>query len=257
MTALGLAALACLGVLSGLMIGCIGIGGVIVVPALVYIGGVSIHSAIPLAMAGYVLTGVTGTLAFAQKKTIDWNKAYWLCIGAMPAATAGTWAVSRTPSFMLEVSIGLLTAISGLNSLLGNSKDNGAPPRALPNSTLFWAGAFTGLLSALTGTGGPLVLVPILLWLRMPVLTSIGLAQAIQLPIALLATAINLAGETLDLTQGLILGVSLSAGTWLGAKLAHGMNQTLLRRVVSTVLIAIGLIILLKLGFARHHPSAG
>ena len=40
----------------------------------------------------------------------------------------------------------------------------------------------------LSGTGGPLVLVPILTFLSMPLLAVIGLSQAIQIPIAVFAT---------------------------------------------------------------------
>ena len=45
-----LVGIAVLGTVSGLMIGCIGIGGVILVPALVFLAGIAIHNAIPAAM---------------------------------------------------------------------------------------------------------------------------------------------------------------------------------------------------------------
>jgi hypothetical protein len=49
--------IALLGALSGLMIGCIGIGGVILVPALVFLAGIPIQIAIPAAMFAYILSG--------------------------------------------------------------------------------------------------------------------------------------------------------------------------------------------------------
>ena len=48
--------IALLGSLSGLMIGCIGIGGVILVPALVFVAGIAIQTAIPAAMFAYILS---------------------------------------------------------------------------------------------------------------------------------------------------------------------------------------------------------
>jgi uncharacterized membrane protein YfcA len=50
--------IALLGALSGLMIGCIGIGGVILVPALVFLADIPIQIAIPAAMFAYILSGL-------------------------------------------------------------------------------------------------------------------------------------------------------------------------------------------------------
>ena len=73
--------IALLGTLSGLMIGCIGIGGVILVPALVFLAGVAIEIAIPAAMFAYILSGLAATVVFARNKSIDWRMASSLCIG--------------------------------------------------------------------------------------------------------------------------------------------------------------------------------
>src|SRR5262249_56887142 len=86
--------IALLGTLSGLMIGCIGIGGVILVPALVFLAGVAIQIAIPAAMFAYILSGLVATVVFARNKSIDWRMAGSLCIGGTPAAFAGAWAGS-------------------------------------------------------------------------------------------------------------------------------------------------------------------
>ena len=88
MTTLGAISLGILGLLSGLLIGAIGVGGVVLVPALVYFGGIPIHAAIAAAMMSYVFTGLIGTLVYTSKNSIRWSMAAWLCAGAMPAALA-------------------------------------------------------------------------------------------------------------------------------------------------------------------------
>ncbi|MGA7486747.1 MAG: TSUP family transporter, partial [Xanthobacteraceae bacterium] len=75
MTALAAVFLGMLGLVAGLMIGAVGIGGVILVPALVDFGGSPIHAAIAAAMASYLLTGLIGTLVYTSKKTIRWSMA--------------------------------------------------------------------------------------------------------------------------------------------------------------------------------------
>lgn len=242
--------LASLGLVSGLMIGCIGIGGVILVPALAFVVGVPIHAAIAAAMFAYLLSGVIGTLVFAGNKSIRWDMTRWLWIGAMPAALAGALMASLAPGRVLELMIGLLTAASGAHSLLAPSPSDLESGRTLSNPSLAIIGAVTGVASAMTGTGGPLVLVPILMWLQLPVLTAIGLSQAIQLPIAVLATAGNVYAGSLDVSLGLLIGAGLSLGTWAGAKLAHAVPRSVLRAIVSVVLIGVGAMILVRLAMA-------
>lgn len=246
-----LAAIAGLGALAGLMIGCIGIGGVVLVPVLHYAAGVPIHTAIAAAMLGYVVSGEVGTFVFGQNKTIKWDMAPRLWAGALPGALAGALASGVAPGPILELSIGLLTVVSGINALL-NSHDQQqletSPANAsLTGARLMAVGAVTGFGSALTGTGGPLVLIPLLLWLKQPVLIAIGLAQAIQLPIALTASLGNWATGTLDPGLGAILGLGLAFGTWGGAVLAHRLPRATLQSAVAVVLVGVGLLIVVKL----------
>lgn len=245
MTPLAAISLGMLGLLAGLLIGAVGIGGVILVPALVYFGGIPIHAAIAGAMMSYVLTGLIGTLVYAGKNSIRWGMAGWLCAGAMPAALAGALAAGRASSLLLEILIGLLTAASGVRALPASPADDGARS-AISNSALGFIGAVTGFGSALSGTGGPLILVPILMWLELPVLTAIALSQAIQLPIALLATAGNALSGNLDLTLGVLLAAGLAVGTFVGARIAHAVPRAILRRAVAMVLVVVGAAITIK-----------
>ena len=236
-----------LGSVSGLMIGCIGIGGVILVPALVFLVGIPIQIAIPAAMLAYIVSGIVATFVYARNKSIAWPMATWLCIGGTPAAFAGAWAVSIFDSRLLAGCLGLLTFLSGINSLRRqNIADAGAK---VSNAVLLIIGVVTGFLSSLTGTGGPLVLVPILISMRLAILTSVGLSQVFQLPVALAATAGNLVYGKLDLTLGAILAASLSGGSWYGAKLAHSVPRAILRGIVSTALVLIGAFIIGNVGW--------
>ncbi|MGI9464229.1 MAG: sulfite exporter TauE/SafE family protein [Aestuariivirgaceae bacterium] len=234
-----------LGLIAGLSIGCIGIGGVIVVPALVYIGGLPIEIAIAAAMMGYILTGLIGTFVFARNKSINWQMAGWLSIAAMPAAMAGAWLSNNIPAVALETIIGLLTFGSGVNTLLNRQPDNTSAKDLSPGK-LASIGGVTGVLSAITGTGGPLVLVPVMLWLQVPVLTAIGLSQAVQLPIATLATIGNFSFGNPNIAIGIILGAGLAIGSYGGAQLAHSLPREGLKKIVAGVLVIIGLVIIAR-----------
>ena len=252
MGSITLAAITILGLVAGVLIGCIGIGGVVLVPALHYLGGIPIHTAIGAAMAAYLVSGAIGTMVFGNKQSIKWDMAPWLWAGAMPGALLGALASSMAPAAVLELAIGLLTAVSGIHALSRGAVAEradaaGGRQVTLSNPALALVGAVTGFASSLTGTGGPLVLIPILIWLQVPVLTAIGLAQAIQLPIAVTATAGNAAAGLLDVQLGAILGLGLAFGSWGGAHLAHVLPRAMLFRIVAGVLVSIGLVILLKI----------
>jgi uncharacterized membrane protein YfcA len=244
MTFVAAVGIAALGIISGLMIGCIGIGGVILVPALVFLVGIQIKIAIPAAMFAYIVSGLVASWVFARNKSIRWSLAILLCVGATPTAFAGAWAVSVVNPHALELGLGSLTLLSGLNSLLMRHKPDDLDHYSVSNVTLSGIGALTGFLSSVTGTGGPLVLVPILMAMKLPVLTAVGLSQVIQLPVALAATLGNVLYGEIDPGLAGTLAAALTVGSWYGAKLAHSLPREILRRIVAVVLVFIGLFIL-------------
>ncbi len=250
MGALPFALYALLGASAGLLIGCVGIGGVILVPILVYVAAVPLPTAIAAAMFAFLVSGIVGLYAFAKPGTVDWRTTGWLCLGAAPAAFVGARLVSVVPEAVIELAIGALTAAAGIHALArhgGTARDH-APALAAPS--LAATGTVTGLASAITGTGGPLVLVPALVWLDVPVLSAIASAQAIQLPIAAAATGSNVLGGTLDVMLGLTLGCGIALGTAAGAKAAHALPTARLRKVVAALLVVVGSGILLRLAIA-------
>jgi len=230
---------------AGALIGCIGIGGVLVVPALVYLAGTLIHDAIAAAMFSYLFSGAAATWVFARKGSIDWASSAWLASGAVPGAFAGALSASVVPSHVLELMIAALVLLAGLRAL--RPVDARYKSTVLSRGALAGIGAVVGFGSAITGTGGPLMLVPLLVWLRVPILATIGLSQAIQLPIAALATAGNLLAGQLDLRLGLFLGVALTVGSLAGARLAHVVSTVVLTRLVGALMLAVGLMIPLRM----------
>ena len=157
----------------------------------------------------------------------------------MPGGYLGAMTAWSTPGIVLETVIGTLVFVSGLQAL------RPAPPQdaqggQLKVSTLVLIGLFTGFASAITGTGGPLVLVPLLLWLKVPALMAVGLSQVIQIPIAVLATGGNLTFGHVDFTLGLFLSAVLVGGVVIGARVAHQVSRDPLKRIIAVALLITG-----------------
>ena len=55
----------------GTLIGAVGVGGILLTPALVTFAQLSVHEAMATALFTFIFTGITGTLLFQRKGTID------------------------------------------------------------------------------------------------------------------------------------------------------------------------------------------
>jgi uncharacterized membrane protein YfcA len=238
-----------LGVGVGALIGCVGIGGVLLVPSMAYLFGVPIHVAIAVAMFSYIFSGAVGVTIYTRHGSIVWRDARWIVGGAAPAAFAGAFAVSVTPGVWLEVLIAALIVFAGIHAMRRDKAGAESLAPALAPPYLFVIGAVTGIGSAMTGTGGPLILVPIAVWLGYPALAAVGLSQAVQVPIAASATVGNVAYGVIDWGATAILSVALIGGTAIGARAAHAVPTATLRRILSWVLVLVGLFIVVRLGY--------
>ncbi len=235
-----------LALVSGLLIGCIGIGGVLLVPCLTLVG-IEVHEAIAASMFSVVFSGAVGVWLYWREGSIDWISAGWLGGGAIPGALAGALLAARLAGGTLLALVGAAVLFAGVRSLrrrtVAVERD-----RTLSPLVLMVMGACVGAASALTGSGGPLLLVPLLMWLRVPVLSAIGLGQAIQIPVAGLATVGNLLAGYLDFRLGILLGVGVGVGTAVGARIAHAAPLLLLSRLVAVILLIVGMLLLVRSG---------
>ncbi len=241
---LGIAGLA---LVSGVLIGCIGIGGVLLVPCLT-LAGIDVHDAIGASMFSYIFSGVIGVALYARHGSIAWDSTIWLAAGAAPGAFLGAVLAAHTTADVLLMLVGATVVFAGWRVLRRQSvgaKGGGAELAAL---FLVGIGAAVGVGSALTGTGGPVLLVPLLMWWGAPVLTSVGLSQAIQIPIALLATLGNLWTGSLEPLLAGVLSVGVAIGSMVGARIAHAVPAGHLARIVAIALVLVGAILAVRSG---------
>src|SRR5688572_25052480 len=84
------------GFVVGALIGAVGIGGILLIPALAAFGPLGLHEAMATALFTFAFTGLFGTFLFQRKGSIDWRITVPVCAGAFPLAFAGAWLNSRT-----------------------------------------------------------------------------------------------------------------------------------------------------------------
>lgn len=238
-----LATIALIGLTTGTLIGTTGIGGILLAPLLSYLLGIDLHVAMSSSSLSFLFTGIMGTALYARSGSIAWGKVGWLSLGIIPAAILGARTNSLLSTATLTTVLAILIVLSGLNALFNRSRADSTMPH-LAGRWLVLIGLAVGFGSALTGTGGPVLLMPILVAISVPALAAIGISQAIQLPLAIFATiGFTLYGQ-IDLRLGLTLGIVQAVGVVIGAGIAHSLPAAQLGRVVAITLIGVGILML-------------
>lgn len=228
--------LAALGVLlAGLAIGATSIGGVLVVPVLASFAGIDPGRAVAAASLGFVFTGAAAWWT-GPRREAGGSPALGLC--ALAGAAAGALSLAWLPADGVRTAVGLIALGSGLHALFGRARQRAT---ALAPPQLAVVGLAVGCLSAWSGTGGPVVLLPMLALLGVPAVVALGAAQRVQLPVALAATAVNAVAGRLDILLGLAIGVLVLAGWAAGRRLAARLPAHRLRQAVAVALIVTGL----------------
>ena len=230
--------------LAGLAIGATSIGGVLLVPALTAVAGMPLPAAIAATSVAFLMAGLW-TLQLLARRRGAWPPTLLpLAAAALVGAVIGAWLVPQVPARWVQGWIGVLALASGVYGWItaGRSADGQRPwPGAAVNAGL---GLLVGMGSALSGTGGPVLLLPVLLLAGLPAAPAVLAALAVQVPIALASVATHVAIGTLGTAQwplGLAVGALLVAGASLGAALAQRASPAGLRRGTAIVLVVTGL----------------
>ena len=239
----------------GTLIGAVGIGGILLIPALTAFAGLPIHAAMATALFTFAFTGITGTVMFQRRGSIDWAITRPVLIGALLFAFVGAWVNSVTGPGALAIILAAIIIFAGVYTL---ATWHGMPEPAFngrkqaQQMLLLALGAVAGFGSGLTGVGGPALSVPLMVLFGFPALVSIGTSQVIQIVAAVSGTLGNLKYGTIDLGIAATVTLLEVAGVLLGARIAHAINANLLRKFVAVLCIVVGFALIAReLGWFR------
>lgn len=225
--------------LAGGLIGASGIGGVLLVPVLTKLGAVPLPQAIAAASLGFALPALVALGPLRREPALA-ARCLPLLAGALGGAAAGALTVRWLPADALMAGITVLVLFSGWRGLMRPASAMSAAAAPLGTAALLMLGVLVGLGSALTGTGGPVLVIPLLMLLRQPVAFAVVAAQAIQLPVALASSTVHAIEGRLDLQLAALCGLLMLVGSIAGQRAAAGLDMRELQRFVSLLLLAVG-----------------
>ena len=237
-------------VIVGILIGTVGVGGILLIPALEMLTPLSIQGAMATALFTFIFTGIAGTLLFQRRGSIDWTMTLPLCVGAALFGFAGAWANARLDAKVLALILAVLIVLAGMYTLFTGAAQRHARFHDRPHlqqALLFAIGAATGFGSGLTGVGGPALAVPMMVLCGFGALTAIGASQVIQIVASVSGSAAHLAHGIVDLRLAALLTVLEVLGVGIGVRLAHAIDAASLRRGVGLLCVAVGAGLLLRM----------
>jgi uncharacterized membrane protein YfcA len=245
------------GAFVGFLAGLLGIGGgMTLVPILSALFAAqalaaehTVHLALGTAMASIIFTSSASVRAHHQRGAVDWAIVRQLAPGMAIGALVATLASGFVSQRALALAFAAIVYAGATQMLLGGRP---SASRGLPGTTgMVAVGTAVGVICGLVSAGGAFLTVPFMLFCRVPVVTAIGTAAAVGIPVALVGTvgfvasgwrvpalpAASLGFVYLPALAALVVGSVATAP--LGARLAHRLPVTTLKRVFALLLFAL------------------
>src|SRR4051812_27622813 len=172
--ALGLTAL-----LVGVLVGTVGVGGVLLAPALILIGRIEPHQATAISLISFTLTGAVSAAMHRRSGEFPGALVRAHAAGLLPGAFLGGWLSSRIPDVVILAALSGISLFSALWAI-AHPVDTAAERDTLAFAVAAPVGLGVGFGSAVTGTSGPVLLTPALMALGFPARRAIVAGQVIQ-----------------------------------------------------------------------------
>jgi len=236
-------------VVVGLFIGAVGVGGVLLIPFLAIFGGLGIHAAAATALFTFLFTGLFGTWLFARRGSIHWRLTLPVCIGAVLFGYLGSVVAARIPARALAITIASIIVAAGVYVFVPPRGRLRAPRDGASRGDLAMLviiGAAAGFGSGLSGAGGPLFSVPLMVIAGFAPLAAVGASQVLQIIASVSGSLAAIQDARIDFALAAwVTGFEL-VGVAAGVRLAHAVSPNALRHVAGALCVTVGIFMLVR-----------
>lgn len=231
---------------AGAFSGAFGVGGgIVLIPLLVLLLHFTQKQAQATSLVVVSLGAAAGSVTYAVAGEVAWVPAGFILIGGLLGSLVGSSIVQRTSDHRLQIAFGLLLIAVAVRLLWpGTSAETGD----IPATSILMAFAYVGIglamgvISALFGIGGGIILIPV-------VVTLFGFSQQLAAgtsltavaPIAILGAWRQSRSGATDWSAGLRFGIPAVPGGILGATVAVSVSGDVVRALFALILVAVGI----------------
>lgn len=254
-----------MGLFVGFFAGLLGIGGgLILVTLMVYLFTLQgfpadrlVHLALGTSIASIVFTSISSLRAHHKHGAVRWDILRTAVPGLVIGTLLGTVVADQLKSKYLAIFFVIFVYCSAVQ-MFANAKPK--PTRQLPGkSGMTLSAVIVGIVSSLVGVGGGVMTIPLMSLCNVPMRQAIGTSAALGLPIAIAGTvgfivtglgkdhlpALSLGYIYLPALVGIVIGTFFTV-PW-GAKMAHSMPVTRLKKIFAVILFVLATKVLFTL----------
>ncbi|MEX2541210.1 MAG: sulfite exporter TauE/SafE family protein [Trueperaceae bacterium] len=233
--------------LIGTSVGVSGIGGFLIVPAMLLLTDSTPAEAVLTALlANVAATLATGTVAVVRRHVL-WRVFGWLSLGGSAAALGSAWLVSNLSPQITRVIVALFLVAIGMVVLFGRQRPR-VGRRAVKTLETVGIGALAQLSAVLAGIGGPAVTVPALTAQGQNQVMAIGtgLLHGVVISIVGIVVLLGASGAVQPTVELVLFPAIVVAFAFLANLLrSRFTSQPLIRRIVGLSSVAGGVFTLL------------
>jgi uncharacterized membrane protein YfcA len=224
---LQLLVLAVLGLTGGALSGVAGVGGGIVfVPALVYVAGWSIKEAVAASLVIIVFSALSGTIRNARSEDpVEWRVAALLASTVAPASLIGVFISRVSPAEVVQVVFAVLLLALAYPTARGRRSPSSGG-KGLPIPLILLSGVGIGTLSGLVGVGGGVLMVPLMvLSFGLSTKRAVSTSLAVVFFMGMVASVGYIVTGFSDLWSLPPLVVGAIVGAWFGVRLRDRLPE--------------------------------
>lgn len=258
--------LAIAGMLSGIIGALVGLGGgVILVPSIIFLGaaglisGITPQTVVGLSVIMMIFTGLSSTLAYMKKKTVDFKSGFIFFVGSAPGTVVGAFVNKGLDLPSFQVYFGIMMVFLSLLLLVRKYLKpvewfvkNGRTTTFTDATGTYvygypiWVAVIItfgiGFTSGLFGIGGGSMLVPVMLLLFLfPPHVAVGTSMFMVFLSALVNSVTHISLGNVPWLYTIPVIPAAYIGAKIGAHLNHKLNSDALVVVLQLVLLLLGI----------------
>ena len=229
-----------IGLAGGVVSGLIGVGGgIILIPLMVGLLGMSQHRAHGTSLAIIVPTAFAATIRYATANPIDWSVALALAATSVVFAAVGARATAYINEKLLRRLFALVLLAGALRMFV--SLQDVALMHLDGTERIIAAvitGVVAGLVSGTMGVGGGIVMVPaMVIFMGIDQVVAQGISLAVIIPTALSGATQHYRLGHVDVRRALTIGIGGLVGGFGGAQVAQLLPRVVLRALFAVFLL--------------------
>lgn len=174
--------LAILNFVIGILIGVSGIAGFVL--PMTYVGFLHFDPTLSLCLSflAFIVSGAISTVQYRKKRVLRMDIGKYMALGCIIGSILAVYVSNFLPTKAIKFLMYLIILFSGAR-LLTKQKESTSSRKGIP-AILCFLGILVSLLCTLSGAGGPVILVPLLLNYNLNILESIATSLFLSVFIA-------------------------------------------------------------------------